>query len=141
MGEMEKQGLIIIHSKDRGGGRKAAQALERCNRFAASHEDTHSVCGSLWRDCGVSPSQFALQGGWSGDRSVQCSVCSVQRCKQCTYAVHRCGCLAVTIFSERTEKSVSENSAKVCSERTEDVPRLMDRLLSQAAMYSIPPKL
>ena len=41
---MEKQGLIIIHSKDRGGGRKAAQALERCNRFAASHEDTHGVC-------------------------------------------------------------------------------------------------
>ena len=45
---MEKQGLIIIHSKDRGGGRTAAQALERCNRFAASHEDTQSVCGSLW---------------------------------------------------------------------------------------------
>ena len=57
------------------------------------------------------------------------------------YAVHRCGCLAVTIFSERTEKSVSENSARVCRVRTEDVPRLMDRLLSQAAMYSIPPKL
>ena len=52
VGETEKQGLIIIHSKDRGGGRKAAQALEQCNRFAPSHEDTHSavcveVCGGL----------------------------------------------------------------------------------------------
>ena len=70
---MEKQGLIIIHSKDRGGGRKAAQALEQCNRFAASHEDTHSVCGSLWRACGVSPSQFARhrEGGAVTD---QCNV-------------------------------------------------------------------
>ena len=56
-------------------------------------------------------------------------------------AVHRCGWLAVTIFSERTEKSVRENSARVCRVMTEDVPRLMDGLLSQAAMYSIPPKL
>ena len=40
----------------------------------------------------------------------------------------------MTIFSERTEKSVSENSAGVCSERTEDVPRLMDRLCQIVAM-------
>ena len=62
---MEKQGLIIIHSKDRGGGRKAGQALEWCNRFVTK---IHRVCVEV---CGVSPSQFARQGGWSGDRSVQ----------------------------------------------------------------------
>ena len=67
---MEKQGLIIIHSKDRGGGRKAAQALERCNRFAASHEDTHSVCGSLRRACLL----HSLHGREGGAVTDKCNV-------------------------------------------------------------------
>ena len=68
---MEKQGLIIIHSKDRGGGRKAAQALERCNRFAASHEDTHSVCG-LWKS--VECLLHSLHGREGGAVTDQCNV-------------------------------------------------------------------
>ena len=69
---MEKQGLIIIHSKDRRGGRKAAQALEQCNRFAASHEDTHSVCGSLWRVCECL--LHSLHGREGGAVTDQCNV-------------------------------------------------------------------
>ena len=71
---MEKQGLIIIHSKDRGGGRKAAQALEQCNRFAPSHEDTHSavcveVCGGL-----VECLLHSLHGREGGAVTDQCNV-------------------------------------------------------------------